>query len=219
MYALAQDPDDTPDTDMSSWLAFQTWLGLANHRVYIPYAVSLATALAPVAVRLRRDFALVLNLIKAHALLHQMTREVDQQGRVIATFDDYEVVRELVDDLVSQGVQSSVSATVRETVQAVSDVLASKLPLMGEESFVKQAELVNYLGLDKGTVSRRLKVAVSLEYLKVNKQHKGSANEYSLGDAMPSNRGLLPTRGELEQAVAELRAYQDIYIPPPPVQV
>ena len=43
----------------------------------------------------------MLNLIKAHALLHQASRERDKEGRIIATITDYRVVRELVADLSS----------------------------------------------------------------------------------------------------------------------
>ena len=42
-----------------------------------------------VAVRLRRDFSVVLSLIKAHAILHQATRERDADGRIVATLADY----------------------------------------------------------------------------------------------------------------------------------
>jgi hypothetical protein len=37
----------------------------------------------------------VLNLIKAHAILHQASRDRDDQGRIVATVDDYAIVREL----------------------------------------------------------------------------------------------------------------------------
>jgi hypothetical protein len=53
----------------------------------------------PVAVRLRRDFRLLLSLIEAHALLHRERRDRDEQGRIVATRDDYATVRELVADL------------------------------------------------------------------------------------------------------------------------
>jgi hypothetical protein len=65
----------------------------------------------PVAVRLRRDFEALLNLIRAHAVLHRATRETDQDGRVVATVEDYARVRELVADLVSEGVEAAVPPT------------------------------------------------------------------------------------------------------------
>jgi hypothetical protein len=86
---------------MDSWHALQQWLERAEQGVTIPYAKELATKIPPLAVRLRRDFGAVLNLIKAHALLHQASRERDREGRIITTITDYRVVRELVADLSS----------------------------------------------------------------------------------------------------------------------
>jgi transposase len=77
--------------------------------VLIPFAGELADLIPPVAVRLRRDYPTVLALIEAHALLHQGTRERSANGAMIATLEDYSVVREIVADLVSQGVGRTVS--------------------------------------------------------------------------------------------------------------
>ena len=92
----------------------------------------------PVAVRLRRDFDPVLGLIEAHARLHRATREQDSEGRIVATFDDYAVVRALVIDLLSEGLQVSVSDEIlfstgsatlnqegREVLAKVAEQLAS----------------------------------------------------------------------------------------------
>ena len=65
------------------------------------------------AVRLRRDFGAILNLIHSHALVHRATRERNERGRIIATLEDYEVVRELVADLISKGVEATVPKVVR----------------------------------------------------------------------------------------------------------
>lgn len=94
---LAAERDD--DVDRGPWHELQTWLEHAEHRVSIPYAVVLAELVPPAAVRLRRDFGAVLNLIRAHAILHQMNRDRDGQGRIVATLEDYDVVRDLVADL------------------------------------------------------------------------------------------------------------------------
>jgi hypothetical protein len=94
--------------DPTRWQALQTWLERAEHRVIIPYAEKLADKLPPVAVRLRRDFGAVLNLIEAHAILHQATSGRDAQGCIVATLEDYTVVRELVGNLVSEGVGAAV---------------------------------------------------------------------------------------------------------------
>ena len=57
---------------------------------------------------MRRDFRAVLSLIQSHALLHQASRERDIAGKVIAEFEDYAIVRELVVDIVSEGIETTV---------------------------------------------------------------------------------------------------------------
>src|ERR671910_470662 len=111
MAALAEEAGEaTPD--LATWHAFQVWLENAEHRVWIPYAKILADLIPPVAVKLRRDFGALLNLVRAHALLHQAGRERDGYDHVVATIQDYAAVRELVADLVSEGIEVTVPATV-----------------------------------------------------------------------------------------------------------
>ena len=68
------------DSDLEQWRDLQRWLADAEHRVTIPYALQLAQQVPPVAVRLRRDFGSLLALIRAHAVLHQASRERDDDG-------------------------------------------------------------------------------------------------------------------------------------------
>jgi hypothetical protein len=107
--------EDRPERDLSEWHQLQRWLQTAEHRVTIPYGRRLAGLIPPVAERLRRDFSAVLSLIRAHALLHQLTRERDDAGRIIATLDDYSAVRRLVSNVISEGVGTSVLETTRDT--------------------------------------------------------------------------------------------------------
>jgi hypothetical protein len=105
MGALAEEAGEA-GLDLEAWHALQGWLESAEHGVSIPYAKRLAELIPPVAVRLRRDFGALLNLIRAHALLHQATRERVAEERIVATVEDYAVVRELVADLVSEVIDS-----------------------------------------------------------------------------------------------------------------
>jgi hypothetical protein len=84
MAALAEEAGGPPP-DLRPWHALQEWLEGVERRVTIPYAKELAAKIPPVAVRLRRDFGAVLNLIKAGALLQQASRKRDREGRIIAT--------------------------------------------------------------------------------------------------------------------------------------
>ena len=183
--------DDLDEPDFARWHDLQVWLASAEHQVLIPYGPDLAELVPPVAVRLRRDFRGVLSLICSHALLHQATRERDAKGRIIATFEDYAVVRELVADLVSEGVEATVPATVRETVEAV----ASEADPEG----ISLARLATILGLDKSATSRRWQAARSRSYLRNLETKRGKPARIVLGEPLPDEVEILPTPEVLQE--------------------
>ena len=83
--------------DLTPWHALQTWLETAGCRqVVIPFAPILARLCDARAVRLRRDMNKVFTLVRTHAMLHQQTRERDDQGRIVATLADYAAAHSLV---------------------------------------------------------------------------------------------------------------------------
>ena len=155
---VADTPDQTRDImavlaeealaepDITEWHALQEWLSTAERRVVIPYARQLAGLIPPVAVRLRRDFGALLNLVRTHCLLHQATRNKDSEGRIIAAVEDYAAVRELVCDLISEGVEATVEPVVRETVET-----ANRLREDSGGEPVTVAELARELKLDAST--------------------------------------------------------------------
>jgi hypothetical protein len=175
--------DDVSQPDFARWHDLQVWLATAEHRVAIPYGPALADLIPPVATRLRRDFRAVLSLIRSHALLHQASRERDAAGKVVATFEDYATVRELVVDIVSEGVEATVPATVRELVEAVA---ASEEPL-------SITELAHLLNLDKSATSRRWQNARTRGYLRNLEERRGKPAQIVLGDPLPDDVELLPT--------------------------
>ncbi len=188
--ALAkEEPEERPD--LEEWHALQYWLETAEHRVTIPYAEDLSKMVPPIGVRLRRDFGAVLNLIRSHAILHQASRERDHKGRVVATLDDYAVVRGLVADLVAEGLQATVPKEVRETVDTVRAMHAEKLRP------ITFARLGRRLKLDKSSAKRRAEVAMDLGYLKNHEHRKGTPAELVPGDPMPEDVQVLPTIEEL----------------------
>jgi hypothetical protein len=162
----------------------QRWLETAEHRVTIPFAEALAEMVPPVAVRLRRDFGAVLALVRAHAMLHQATRDRDPVGRVVATVDDYAVVRELIADTISAGVEASVHPVVRETVAAVAD-------LASDEGVMVRAVAAR-LDVDKSNASRRLRMAADGGYVRNLEDRRGRPARWVLGDSLPEDSDLLP---------------------------
>ena len=181
--------------DLHRWRALQEWLAAENNIVTIPFAAALAELVAPIAVRLRRDFGALLNLVRAHALLHQATRDRDDQGRVVATIDDYEVVRELAVEIVTEGVEATVSPVVRETVQAV-----EKAEVVEGISVVKLARL---LKVDKGAASRRWAKAKAGGYLKNLEDKRGKPARIVLADPLPEDVEVRPTTDALLTALQE----------------
>jgi hypothetical protein len=191
MAALAGEVvEDPPDLD--TWHSLQEWLAAAEHRVAVTYAGALAAAVPPVAVRLRRDFGALLNLIRAHAILHQASRERDNSGRVIATLEDYARVRELVADLLSEGIEATVPATVRETVEMVERLRDET------EKDVTIAALAEELELDKSAAWRRVRSAMDRGYLENKEDRKGRPAKLVAVDALPGEIEILPAPERLQ---------------------
>lgn len=196
-------------TNLKEWHALQQWLEGAEHRVHIPYARKLAELVPPVAIRLRRDFETIQNLIRTHAVLHQANRERDSEGRIIATLEDYAAVRELVADLVSDGIEATVSATVRETVKAVKDIVADG------HTEVTVAQVKDRINLDKSTAYRRVQVAIEHGYLKNLEDKKGRPACLVIADLMPDDQEILPEPDRLQGCTVAVKT-EGINIPPSP---
>jgi head-tail adaptor/5S rRNA maturation endonuclease (ribonuclease M5) len=198
------------DPDLEPWRALQTWLELAGSReVTIPFAHELAENASARAVRLRRDFGKVLTLIQAHAMLHQAHRERDAQGRIVATLADYAAVYALVKGPISEGVEASVSETVRETVAAVAELTADT-----EGATVSITQLAARMNLDKGTVSRRVRVARGLGYLVDLQDKRGQPSKLALGDPLPEEEPVLPS----PESLGYCAGIQTVGFPPPDAQ-
>ncbi|HCG02032.1 MAG TPA: hypothetical protein DEV93_15995 [Chloroflexi bacterium] len=181
-------------SDLGSWIELQEWLEEQGPQdVEIPYASRLAEMVPPVAVRLRRDFGAVLSLIRAHALLHQASRQRDAENRIIATAGDYGVVRDLVAPLLAEGVGATVSATVRATVERVTE-LTQPPATAGEVSL---GVLATSLTLDKSTASRRVAVCIQKGYLLNRQDQRGKPMLIATGDPLPDELEVLPTPDKL----------------------
>ena len=186
---LASEREDT--VDRVPWHELQTWLERGESRVRLPFARVLAELVPPAAVRLRRDFGAFLSLIRAHAILHSFNRQRDQDGRIVATFEDYDVVREIVADLIAEGVEATVSPTVRETVAAVGALVVQHPDGIG------LTEIGRLLKLDKSAISRRARTASRLGYLLNREDRRGKPARYVLGEPLPDELELLPSVGTL----------------------
>ena len=126
------------------------------------------------------------------ALLHQLSRERDADGAVVATFDDYAVVRDIVGQLIGEATERTVSDTVRETVTTVIN-----LRMAGGE--VTVSAIGNSLGLDKSAASRRVRDAIDRGYLRNLEENRGRPSQIVVGDPLPENETILPSSSELQR--------------------
>jgi hypothetical protein len=188
-----------PPVDFGPWHALQEWLELGGERrVVIPYAEQIAARAAKLAVRQRRDFSAVLNLVRSHALLQQASRPRDAEGRIVATLEDYEVAYELIIDVISEGAQASVKPEVRAAVEAVRELDQPDAPP------VTYRRVAEALGIDPSAAQRRCQVALHDGYL-VNRQlMRYRPAILGVGDPLPADLSVLPRPEEL--AATDARA-------------
>ena len=195
--------------DFDLWHSFHAWLDLNTHTVFIPFAMQLAEEIPPVAVRLRRDFTLLLNLIKAHTILHQATREKDSQGRILATLNDYAAVRGLISGVISDGVGATVDKKVREVVTAVENILAE------HNECATMQQLVERLKLHKSTISRRVLLALTGGYLANSNNNNRKPYKLVLGEQLPDEVEILPSPERIGSCEVARSSREDMGASPP----
>ncbi len=167
------------------WPALQTWLGAGERWVVIPFAGELADLCAAGAIRLRRDFSILLSLIEAHALLHRQTRARDALGCIVAEARDYDMVRALVGDILAEAAQAAVPRLVRKTVEAV-----RKISDEWDRSVMAVARV---LKVNQSTATRRCQAAVQAGFI-VNERKRGERGcKFQLFEPMPKDAHVLPT--------------------------
>jgi len=189
--AIETDGVMAPDSRL---IAFQQYLQLkAPIRVIVPFAKELAAAMAKMAAapRILRDFARLISLIKASAVICGYHRQTDNQGRIIATIADYNTVRELVNDMY---IDSSTGATieVRKFVEAVEEL--DKIRAAGDRITV--TKLAASLKINKMDASRRAKKALKEDWIINRELRPNHAFDLAPGEPMPKTDGL-PTLEEM----------------------
>jgi hypothetical protein len=173
-------------------IAYQAYLQtLAPWDVVVPFVDELAQAIGrrPAASRVLRDFARLVSLVKAVAVLRHCHRERDACGRVVAEIADYEAVLLLVDDLFEASVTGA-SDAVREVVAAVDELVGDSSPS------VSVTEISTHVGLTKQATSGRVKRAIDGGWLINKEERRGRRYEIVLGEPLPERDGL-PAPDEL----------------------
>ena len=79
--------------------------------------------------------------------------------------------------------------------------------------------VAKHLSLDKGTVSRRVKVAVADGYLQNLETRKGQPMQLVCGDPLPEARPLLPEPASLDTCCSVAALREGINTPAPPLDL
>ncbi len=169
-------------------ITLQKYLQLkAPWKVVVPFAKELGTAMARMgaAPRILRDFARLLSLVKATALLRQERRQLDSEGHIIATLEDYETVRELVNEMY---IDTSIGAAseVRKLVEAVIRLNNERL----QSERITNTTLAKELGTGVKQITRRAGKAIKAGWLVNREQRKSYPADYAPGEPLPETEGL-----------------------------
>ena len=183
------------EPNTAPWIALHEWIAAGNTQVEAPFFLDLAERVDPTKGRMRRDFPKVLEMVKAHALLHQANRQTNEAGAVIATLADYDAVYALLATPLAEGHTDKLEPGVNDIVAAVS-VLSSHPE---HHAGVPQNAIVAYLAgegavaqVDKSTVSRRVQKALALGYLAAPSAKPGSGQKLQIGHPRGTVRQVLP---------------------------
>ena len=181
----------------SRWQDYQRWLEAGDRAVVVPYAIPLAAAIPPRAVRLRRDLGQVIRAIKAHALLHREHRERDEYGAIVADIDhDYAVVRDLMHDLLAEASEVKIKDTIIEAIEVVSKLTTNLAPDDGTTA----KAVGQLLKLDKSTASRRLRNAEDGGFIINLETRKGRPGRYRTTNESIDVEQMLPTPEALKNS-------------------
>jgi hypothetical protein len=188
--------------DTKLWFALHEFIGSEDWSVVIPFSEQLARKLPLSHFRVMRDFPQILSLIKANALMHQLNRERTKDGEVIATLADYQVVYDLISGPLAQGLEEAVPETIRAVVEKVR-ALESSAP---KDTFgtlgISQIQLAEELGRDQSVVSRHVRKAVGMGFLKDLTPGQGKKATLVMGDRELPEGSVLPKPEEIEEKAA-----------------
>jgi hypothetical protein len=204
--------------DFEPWHALDRWVAIGPRRVEIPFQETIGKLAVAAAPRVRRDLTTLLELVRAHALLHEPDREV-RDGVVVATLEgDYEVVHKLTADLFAEASELTVAPNVRATVTSAQAIVEAKLAdwkdrqaemFSASEKTDKAksseppaptatvSEIAKHMGKNRRSVARWVEAAVEAEFLEaaIRTPARGVKQKVKPGTrAMPAeNTTVFPT--------------------------
>jgi hypothetical protein len=185
-----------------AWHKFDEWIAMhPNHMVSIPFFSSIVDALEHMPVRFRRDIPHGLSgLIKASALIHCATREVNKEGHVIANLDDYDNAREAIEASLSLAADPAETPACTMILNWVIKKIGGLTPDGKGILKVTSRDIAQDLGVNQSTVSRHIASLIKSSQLKNKEMNKGRPYQLQLGSAMShATGGILPTKEQVSE--------------------
>jgi hypothetical protein len=194
--ALSGDDRSVDKAEVTRWLDFQRWLELnAPYDVLIPFSEDILAAFKKrlaeieargeqprVKLRIRRDIHGFLTAIKTSAILHKAQRQIDSNGRIVASLDDYRHAHQAFDGGLGRLYKIKTSETAIAVIRAVEAMGATR------DAGVKVSvtNLMDKLGITgRGTANDRLRDAEERGFLKLVERaadySRTSARVYKIG--------------------------------------
>jgi hypothetical protein len=167
--------------DLSVWHDLQRWIALGPGDAVVPFARQIAAAIQPLMVRFRRDVGSLFSFIKASALLHQAQRQMDTQGRVVATIADYALAYPIYSRVMMESAGRGVPDNVCAVVKLISERVgaATKKPTAmrfqrggvaghAAEVTISSEQIGTATGIGKWAANRAVNTAIDLGFLTNN---------------------------------------------------
>jgi hypothetical protein len=163
---------------LAVWHDLQRWIALGPNDAVIPFARQIATAIQPLMVRFRRDVGSLFSFIKASALLHQAQRQMDAQGRVVATVADYALAYPIFSKVMAESSGKAVPENVRVVVKLITERAGAttakptgmrfqRVEVAGHASEVtiSREQIGTATGIGKWAANRAVNTAIDLGFL------------------------------------------------------
>jgi hypothetical protein len=179
--SFSANSDVVTTEEKEKWIAFQRWLALDGpYEVVIPYIDAIGDSFDDLAnnpgdpkeypLRARRDATALKAAIGASAILHKAQRELDGNGSIIATLDDYRLAHDVIDPSSADAHHILISETTLAVVEGIEKLGATKT---GSVKVTVRA-LRDKLGISgTETAMRRLYETVDAGLIEVVKQPSG----------------------------------------------
>jgi hypothetical protein len=172
--------------NLSVWHDLQRYIALGPTDAVIPFAPQIAKKITPSMVRFRRDVGSLFSFIKASAILFQAQRQVDAQGRVVATLADYRVAYPIFSKVLAETSGRGVTDAVRAVVDLIAEQAAPSTakPTVGRftrsgataaspEVVLSSRQIGTRTGLGQSAAYRAVRSAIDLGFLVNNETKQG----------------------------------------------